>query len=160
MKRFHKNDFKKIGHATRVARYAERLGKEERGNLAVILIASYLLSIPLKRTEPSILKTPPGFQEDEGRPVAKEILTRLGARDDLINDVCEIIRRHHQLPRFPENMDAKIVYDADRIAELEVEQKDHPLSGDELARIIDETLLTESGRKLAASVLGIAPPTT
>ena len=29
MKRYFKNDFKRIGHATRVARYAERIGKKE-----------------------------------------------------------------------------------------------------------------------------------
>jgi ribosomal protein S27E len=37
MKRYFKNDFRRIGHASRVARYAERIGKKEKGNLAVIL---------------------------------------------------------------------------------------------------------------------------
>jgi hypothetical protein len=35
MKRYFKNDFKRIGHASRVARHARRIGKTE-GNLAVI----------------------------------------------------------------------------------------------------------------------------
>jgi len=36
MKKYFKKDFKRIGHATKVARYAERIGKSEGGNMAVI----------------------------------------------------------------------------------------------------------------------------
>ncbi len=45
MKRYFGKDFKRIGHATRVARYAEEIGKLERGNLAVIITAAYLHDI-------------------------------------------------------------------------------------------------------------------
>ena len=31
MKRYFKNDFKRIGHASRVARYADKIGKKEKG---------------------------------------------------------------------------------------------------------------------------------
>ena len=42
MKRYLRHDFKRVGHAIRVARYAEQIGREEGGNLAVILCAAYL----------------------------------------------------------------------------------------------------------------------
>ena len=45
MKRFFNRDFKRIGHAIRVAKYAEQIGREEQGNLAVILPAAYLYDI-------------------------------------------------------------------------------------------------------------------
>jgi hypothetical protein len=51
MKRYFKNDFKRIGHASRVARYADKIGKQERGNLAVILTAAYLHDIGIKEAE-------------------------------------------------------------------------------------------------------------
>ena len=51
MKRYFKQDFKRIGHSTRVARYAERIGKKENGNLAVILPAAYLHDIGIKEAE-------------------------------------------------------------------------------------------------------------
>ena len=51
MKRYFKQDFRRIGHATRVARYAERIGKDEEGNLAVILIAAYLHDIGIPEAE-------------------------------------------------------------------------------------------------------------
>ena len=40
MKRYFKNDFRRIGHATRVARHAEKIGKDVGGNMAVILAAA------------------------------------------------------------------------------------------------------------------------
>lgn len=54
MKRYFRTDFKQISHATRVARYAERIGKEERGNLAVILSSAYLHDIGWSRRSGSM----------------------------------------------------------------------------------------------------------
>jgi len=45
MKKYFKKDFKRIGHAMQVARYAEKIGKNEGGDLAVILAAAYLHDI-------------------------------------------------------------------------------------------------------------------
>ena len=53
MKRYFKSDFKRIGHASRVARYAEKIGKFEGGNLAVILSAAYLHDIGILEAEKS-----------------------------------------------------------------------------------------------------------
>ena len=35
MKRYFQRDFRRIAHATKVARYAEQIAKEERGNMVV-----------------------------------------------------------------------------------------------------------------------------
>jgi len=48
MKRYFRTDFKRIGHASRVARYAEQISKQEGGNPAVVLSASYLHDIGIK----------------------------------------------------------------------------------------------------------------
>ena len=45
MKKFFGRDFKSIAHAMRVARYAEEIGKGEKGNLPVIIPAAYLLHV-------------------------------------------------------------------------------------------------------------------
>ena len=84
MKRTYKNDFRRIGRAGRLARYAERIGKAEKGNLAVILAAAYLLDIDAAAQKPVA-----------GEPVvAREILAKLDAREDLIAEVCDIITLH------------------------------------------------------------------
>ena len=45
VKRFFKTDFKRIGHVTRVARYADIIGKAEGANMAVVLCAAFLHDI-------------------------------------------------------------------------------------------------------------------
>ncbi len=152
MKRYFNKDFKRIGHATRVARYAERIGKEEGGNLAVILTAAYLHDIGIKKAERKYRSTAYQYQEEEGPPVAREILERLGAGDELIEEVCDIIGHHHH-PGPEEGINFKSVYDADMIANLEEKQKKDPEEPEKLSGIIKKSFLTENGQKLAIHVL-------
>jgi len=148
MKRYFKQDFKRISHAMRVARYAEKIGKEELGNLAVILTAGYLHDIGIKEAERKHQSTAAKYQEEEGPPVAREILTRLGAKEELILEVCDIVGHHHH-PRSEESINFKSLYDADMIANLEDRQKEDPMDPEKLANFVDKAFLTESGRNLA-----------
>jgi len=152
MKRYFKRDFKRIGHATRVARYAEKIGIEEQGNLAVILTAAYLHDIGIKEAERKHESTAARYQEEEGPPVAREIMDKLGARQDLIEEVCDIVGHHHH-PGPEESINFKSVYDADMIANLEDNHKEGRLEPEKLASIIKKSFLTESGRNLAQRVL-------
>jgi len=151
MKRYFAQDFKRIGHATKVARYAERLGKEERGNLAVILTAAYLHDIGIKEAERKHGSAEASFQEQEGPPVAGEILTKLGAREGLIQEVCDIVAHHHH-PRPEESVNFKCVYDADTLVNLEERHEKTPIEAAKLEGILRRRFLTESGRNLAAQV--------
>ncbi len=152
MKRYFKQDFKRIGHATRVARYAEQIGKEEQGNLAVILTSAYLHDIGIKEAERKHNSTAARYQEEEGPPIAREILTRLGANKELVEEVCDIVGHHHH-PREEETTNFKCVYDADLIVNLEEKQKDNPSDRKKLAGVIETSFLTESGRILAEKTL-------
>jgi len=152
MKRNFKQDFKRIGHATRVARYAEKIGKEERGNLAVILTVAYLHDIGIKEAERKYQSAAAKYQEEEGPPVAKEILTKLGTRAELIEEVCDIIGHHHH-PKEEESINFKSLYDADMIVNLEERHKETPIDPEKLAGIIEKSFLTESGRNLGKKVL-------
>jgi len=152
MRRYFKQDFKRIDHATRVARYAEQIGKEERGNLAVILTAAYLHDIGIKEAERKQHSTAARYQEEEGPPVARRILSRVGAREELIEEVCDIISHHHY-PRAEETINFKAVYDADMLVNLEEKQVDTPIESEKLISIIEKPFITESGRNLAKSIL-------
>ncbi|MFC1823569.1 HD domain-containing protein [Thermodesulfobacteriota bacterium] len=152
MKRYFKQDFKRIGHASRVARYAEQIGKSEQGNLAVILTAAYLHDIGIPEAERKYQSSAAKYQEEEGPPVAREILIELGAREELIEEVCDIIGHHHH-PRSEETLTYKSVYDADMIANLEETQKESPIEPGKLKTIIEKNFLTESGARLAKKIL-------
>ncbi|MBW1999793.1 MAG: HD domain-containing protein [Deltaproteobacteria bacterium] len=152
MKRYFKQDFKRIGHASRVARYAEKIGKNEGGNLAVILTAAYLHDIGIKEAERKYQSTAAKYQEMEGPPIAREILNSLGTREEIIDEVCDIVGHHHH-PRPDDDINFKSVYDADLIVNLEEKYKKEPHDRGSLVAKIDELFLTESGKRLASEVL-------
>ncbi len=152
MKRYFQYDFKRIGHATKVARYAERIVRQEGGDPAVALSAAYLHDIGIKEAERKYGDPDVHHHEEEGPPIARQILGRLKAPETLIDEVSAIIS-HHQHPGREENANFKVVYDADLIVNLEERQKEAPVEEGDLAASIDREFLTAGGRALARKVL-------
>lgn len=152
MKRYFKQDFKRIGHASRVARYAEKIGIAEGGNMAVILAAAYLHDIGIHEAERKHQSTAARYQEAEGPPIARGIMEKLGADENLIEEVCDIIGHHHH-PRAEETLSFKVLYDADLIANIEDNQKESPSGPEKIKKIIDSSFFTENGKKIAEQQL-------
>lgn len=152
MKRYFQPDFKRIGHAGKVARYAEAIGKQEGGNLAIILCAAYLHDIGIKEAERKYNSSAARYQESEGPPVARAILEELGAKAELIDEVCDIIGHHHH-PREEETLNFKVLYDADLLVNLEENHKESPLDPEKRESILTKSFLTEAGREKARQVL-------
>ncbi|MGD9212921.1 MAG: HD domain-containing protein [Desulfobacteraceae bacterium] len=146
MKRYFKTDFKRIGHATRVARYAERIGRNERANLAVVLVAAYLHDIgaPVaqKRYGPEAGLHRSAANESE----ARKILEELGADPALIEAACFIVGHLGNLPPNA-GLELRVVHDAHLIADIEISQKKNLLTPEQLKERIQKDFLTESGRK-------------
>lgn len=154
MKRYFKADFKRIGHATRVARHAENIGKAEKGNLGIILCAAYLHDIGIVEAERKHGSHAPEYQELEGPPIAREILTRLRASEEMITEVTDIIGHHHH-PREKETLSFKVLYDADLISNLEEKHKTEPITTDQLAELFDTSLLTETANTYARKLFNM-----
>lgn len=152
MKKYFNKDFKRIGHATKVARYAEKIGRTEGGNMAVILASAYLHDIGIHEAKRKHGSTAAKYQEVEGPPIAGAILEKLGASSDLIEEVCDIIGHHHH-PRDEETLDFKVLYDADRIVNIEEAHKQNQLPADKIRQMIDKGFLTRSGRETATEAL-------
>jgi len=151
MKQYFKKDFKRIGHATKVARYAEQIGKEEKGDPAIVLSAAYLHDIGIKEAEEKYQSTETQYQEELGPPIARDILTRLGASPELIAEVCDIVGHHHH-PRPEEAINFKVVCDADLIVNTEENQQGNKIAPEKLKAMIEKNFLTESGRQLARNI--------
>jgi hypothetical protein len=152
MKSYFGADFRRIGHATRVARHVGEINESEHGNPAVVLIAAYLHDIGIREAERRYSSAALEHQHQEGPPAAREILAKLGAEEELITEVCDIIGHHHR-PRPEETVNFKVLFDADLIANLEEQQQEQPIAPERLATIIDSSFLTAGGRRLAARVL-------
>lgn len=154
MKRYFERDFRRIGHASKVARYAEKIGKQEGGNLAIILSAAYLHDIGIKEAERRYQSTAARYQEELGPSVAREILQKLGAKDKLIDEVCDIIGHHHH-PGENEKIDFKCVYDADLIVNLEEKMKKPEFEKAGIDEIINKSFLTAAGGNIAREIFGL-----
>ncbi|MFO7839841.1 MAG: HD domain-containing protein [Desulfosalsimonadaceae bacterium] len=152
VKKYFGRDFRRISHATRVARHAEAIGAEEGGDMAVVMAAAYLHDIGLPEAEKKSGETAEGSHEQEGPPIAREILQRLGAAEGLIEEVCNIIARHHR-PGEEESLNFMALYDADRIVNLEDRHKEEPITADQAGRIIENELYTGAGKAIARQVL-------
>jgi len=152
IKRYFGHDFKRIGHAANVARYAEQIVKEEKGDPAVVLCAAYLHDICIPEAERKYNSTADRYHQKEGLPIAREILAKLGAREELIDEVCDIIGQTYH-PRDKETLNFRIFYDADLIVNLEEGQKHKKTEREMLSEIIEKTFLTDTGKRLARKTL-------
>jgi hypothetical protein len=145
VKRYFKSDFKRISHTTRVARHAERIGKSEGANLAIILCSSYLRNIGTSEAIQKYGVATEDTIELESVTIAKAILTKLGANEQLINKVCDIIA-HHQHPNAEKSTEFNVVHDAHLIAGFEEKYKNVPMDHAEFNELADNLLRTEGGR--------------
>jgi len=152
MKLYFKQDFKRIGHAAKVARYAEKIVLQEKGDPAVVLSAAYLHDIGIKEAERKQQNNEVADHEEEGPAVARELLTKLDANQDLIEEVCDIISHHHH-PGDHDTTNFRIVYDADLIVNLEDKRRKAQMAPEQLADLVETGFLTDEGRELARRVL-------
>ncbi len=143
MKRRLKTDFKRIGQAGRVARCAERIGKAEKGNLAVILSAAYLRHLAPATGEEPAAETP--------AEAARSVLETLGAREALIAEVCDLIAGRSDTPAAA-SLSFRVLADAVRFAHLEEELAADPQAADRPAACIERDFLTGAGRQMAVDL--------
>ncbi len=152
MKRYFNRDYKRIGHASKVARYAEKIALNERADVAVLLITAYLHDIGIKEAEGIHHSNDPCYHEELGQPIARKILEGLHADKKLIDEVCDIISHHHH-PRPNESLNFMALYDADMLVRLEEEHKDAYSDREMTDKLIDESFFTETAKKLARDIL-------
>ncbi|MFP4158974.1 MAG: HD domain-containing protein [Desulfobacterales bacterium] len=148
MKKYFGRDFKRIGHATRVARHAEAIAGKEGGDPAVILAAAYLHDIGIHEAEKKHGSTAAKYQEQEGPAIARQIMEKLGADEALIEEVCGIIGRHHH-PEEHETLNFRVLYDADLIANIEDKRKENETDPEQLKKTISKNFLTRAGKQRA-----------
>ncbi len=94
-------------------------------------------------------------QEQEAPPIARAILDKLGAKNALTDEVCDIIAHHHH-PQPDDNTNFKVLYDSDMITNMEERHKETPMQPDRIQKFIQESLLTEGGKEEAKQVFSIS----
>ena len=79
-------------------------------------------------------------------------MIKLGAKEELIEEVCDIIGHHHS-PREEETINFKVLYDADLIVNmLELYQK-KPHTPEQLEKLLASSFMTKAGSQEARKTL-------
>ncbi|MDP3481277.1 MAG: phosphohydrolase [Desulfoprunum sp.] len=152
VKRYLKADFKRIGHAIKVAQQAEKICREEGGNLAATVCAAYLLEVGEVEALNKFGASAAEHRVRETTTLAETILGKLGAKEAIIQEVCNLID-HSLTLQDTTHPDYRVLADALVLAGLEEENKHTPLTAARLTKAIDNDLLTGSGRQLAEKML-------
>ena len=154
MEAYFNGDAKRIGHAHKVTAYADELLKIEGGDSEIVIAAALLHDIGIHQAEKKYRSSAGKYQEIEGPPVARDILTKLALTSAQIDEICEIIAHHHS-PGKVESQNFKILYDADWLVNLkdEYDIRDR----DKLKTIINKVFLTRSGQDLARKIYAHSP---
>ncbi|MCI5150074.1 MAG: HDIG domain-containing protein [Candidatus Electrothrix sp. MAN1_4] len=153
LRKYFGEDTRRIRHAEAVAEQAEAIAKgEEGGDMMVIMAAAYLHDIGIREAERKFNSSSARYQHSEGPPVAREILTQLKAKPELIDEVCDIIGHHHA-PRAEETMNFKVLYDADLIVNKLEQYQENPPTQEQFDRVL-AIFLTKAGAEQGKKVLG------
>ncbi len=108
--------------------------------------AALLHDIGIKAAEQKYGSSEPRYQEQEGPPLARAVLLRLGLQLAEVEEVCDIVGHHHS-PRAEESANFKVVYDADCLVNLGEAAAGRPRS--ELEALVQDRFLTAAGRDRA-----------
>lgn len=143
------SDMKRINHAKKVMAFAEELLREENADWHIVIPASILHDVGIKIAEKKYGSSAGHYQEKEGPPIAREILTKLEFNKEDIEEICQIIAHHHS-PGKINTHNFKVLYDVDWLVNL----RDEMDTGDKLKleQIIDKVFLTPAGKSLAKKI--------
>ena len=152
MKKYLGTDFKRIGHAAKVANFAEKIGKKEKGNLPVILCAAYLYDIGAHRAFEKYESDKPEYIEKESPAIARELMENLGAKEELIEAVVNMVS-HRSRPDDQADLNKKILHDADTLTYMSACDDKNGVDKEEFEAKLEHIFLTAAGNELAKQVL-------
>jgi HD superfamily phosphodiesterase len=149
MKEIFGDDQKRINHALKVLRHAEdvaegeRLGDKEK---TTVILTAILHDIGIQAAERKHGSSAGPYQEQEGPPIAAEILKSEGVEPAIIERVCYIVGGHHTWAK-NNGIDFQILWEADLL--VNIEEEGLAGSGADMVKIIKKNFHTETGRRIA-----------
>jgi len=139
----------RIKHTLAVYEYAEQIRQAEGGDILTVRAAAIYHDIGIPGAKRVHGSAAGKYQEIEGPPIAREILTKLGLEKSKVDHICRIIANHHTAhdEDTVATIEFKIVWDADALVNLRRRRAN--TSKEEFSRIIEQTFRTQRGLQLA-----------
>ncbi|OGL40860.1 MAG: phosphohydrolase [Candidatus Schekmanbacteria bacterium RIFCSPHIGHO2_02_FULL_38_11] len=150
MENYFGSDTRRISHARKVTNFAlDILDAENLDNpffSKTVTLSGVFHDIGIHEAERKYNSNSGKYQEIEGPPIARGILEKMNIEKDVIDRVCYIIGGHHTESKI-DNIDFKIIWDADLI--VNIEEDNICADKEKVSKIITKSFKTESGKKLA-----------
>ena len=150
MKNIFGDDRKRINHALAVLNYARQIQTVEGGNRLIVEAAAILHDIGIHEAERKYSSSAGNYQEIEGPPIARKILSKSAISDTMIEHICKIIANHHSAKDI-DTQEFRIIWDADWLVNIPEEFAN--IDEDKLKHLITKIFKTNTGRQIAIEAL-------
>lgn len=149
MKKVFGTDSQRIEHALSVLDFAQQIYEVEGGDPLIVKAAAILHDIGIKEAERKHNSSAAKYQEIEGPPIARDILTRCGISGSDIEHICKIVGSHHG-GKDIDTIEFAIVWDADRLVNIPTEIANS--SNEVMAETINKVFKTRTGLQIATEL--------
>lgn len=117
---YYAGDVRRINHFLKVFSFAKSIGELESledDTQYILEIAAIMHDIGIKVSEKKYNSSAGNYQEIEGPPVAKKILTKLNFDENLIDRICFLIGHHHTYNNI-DGIDYQILIESDFLVNI------------------------------------------
>jgi putative nucleotidyltransferase with HDIG domain len=138
-----------IEHTMTVHGHALDIAEDEGGDLLVIRASAILHDIGIPRAREVHGSSSGQYQETEGPPIAREILSKIGIPPEAVEHICGIVANHHsdRDPDIANTIEFKVIWDADWLVNFPGRYRENTMAEKEAA--IEEIFKTREGKRLA-----------
>jgi len=143
---YFKGDVKRINHALKVYCFASLISKEsdlDKQKHLIISISGLLHDIGIPEAERKYQSSSGKYQEQEGPPIAREIMRSYDLNDEVVDRICFIIGNHHSYSKI-DGLDFQILVEADFLVNIFEDSQ----SREYVQNVREKIFRTESGIRL------------
>lgn len=120
MIKYYEKDPRRVNHFLKVYSFAKSIGELEKlddKTQYILEVAAIMHDIGIKISEEKYNSSAGNYQEIEGPPIAREMLSKLGLDESLIERVCYLIGHHHTYNKV-DGIDYQILIEADFLVNI------------------------------------------
>ena len=143
------DDQARISHALKVLEYAKQILCSEKADPRVVYAAAILHDIGIQEAERRHGSAAGKYQELEGPPIARRIMSNASLDAETIEHVCRIVGSHHSAGDI-DTPEFSILWDADWLVNIPDVYVNY--DNDRLREIIMKVFRTEAGKNIAVRI--------
>lgn len=150
MIKYYAKDPRRVNHFLKVFSFAKSIGELEGINQEtqeILEVAAIMHDIGIKISEEKYNSSAGNYQEIEGPPVAREMLSRFCFNEELIDRVCYLIGHHHTYSKI-DGIDYQILIEADFLVNIYEDE----IKATQIESIKDKYFKTKAGIKFLTNL--------